>query len=111
MHLARLTTFDYKTDLSARAFTNQVMVNSRNGQQRRNGSLVAHYAPIGEKDNAISFGDRFARSAAKVVQCTLEAALAIVCGEQHRQCYRPESGEPRIAQMLQLFEFLIGKNW
>ncbi len=87
MHLARLATLDYKTDLSAHAFANQVMMNGRNGEQRWHWRLVARNATIGEQDDAISFGDGLARSAAKVVQCTLEAALAVICRKQHRQRY------------------------
>ena len=46
MHLARLARLDHKTDVRARAFLDQVMVQTAHRQQHRDGRVMLVNAPV-----------------------------------------------------------------
>src|ERR1700730_19103013 len=112
MHLARLSAFDHKADLSPRAFANQMVMNAGNGEQRGDGRASAIEFPVGQNDDVVTIDDSCAGLVTQVVDRSGQAASTFANVVKHRQRDRfeamlaPWSGG--IAKQSQLFQLLVG---
>ena len=66
MHLARLAGFDHQPDRRAQALADQVMVNGRAGEQRRNRDALGAGAAVGQDDDVDAFAHGCFRASAQV---------------------------------------------
>jgi hypothetical protein len=57
MDLARLAALQDEADPGARALADQVVVNTRDGQERRDRGVVAVDAAVGQDDEIVAVGD------------------------------------------------------
>ena len=85
MHLSRFPALDHQSHLSARALTNQMMVNTGNGEKRRDWSSFPGHATVGENDDAVTFGDGGIRLATQLIQSLFEASPTHTRVEEHRK--------------------------
>src|SRR5215510_4511722 len=114
MYLARLATLDNQTNLRARAFANQVMMNSSNCEQRGYRRHLRSDVAIGEDDEIVTRLDRCARLLAKIVDRGSETISTLTQAKDHLQRHRLETRLPPsavgIAEQSQLFQFAVSQN-
>ena len=90
-NLAYLAAFYNKGGLYTLAYTNKVMVNGRNGQQRGDSCVFAVDVSIREDDVVYAFVHTGFCLFAKVVDSLTKTALALLYVEQHGQFLRIET--------------------
>ena len=77
VYLARLSGFDNNRSTQTGALFNQVMVQSRASQQRRNRSLFLRDATVGENEDNLTFFDVFIGQGKDFVQGLFQASATL----------------------------------
>src|SRR5260370_20488400 len=85
MHFARLAACQDQPDFRPGAFSNEMVMQPRDGEQRGNWRVVAIDAAIREDDDVMSGGDGLAGLPAESVQRTFQSDRALVHFEQNGQ--------------------------
>ena len=108
MHdLARLAGFNDEGHLSARFFTNQVVMHGGEREQAGDGGVVPIDAAVGENQQRVSGLDGQRGAAAQLIEPALQAARAFFHGEQHGQGIGQKIAARDAAQ---LFQVGVGQN-
>src|SRR4029450_4558801 len=99
MHLARLTALDYKSNLRACAFANQVMMYAGYGEQRRYWRQLAGHVAVRQKERAETALYGSARLAAHIVERPFQTTRAFIHFIDHWQSYGFETRNSALSEM------------
>ncbi len=91
MDFARLAGFEDEARQGAGAGPDEVMVDGRDGEERRHGGFVGVVAAIREDDDVVAFSDRLRRAVAEGFDGLAEAGSAVADAVQGRQRDRLEA--------------------
>ena len=107
MHLARLAGFEHQPDAPPRALADQVVMQPRRRQQRRNRRVFAVHALVGENQHRGAVGDGLIRRLAQYLQRRFQPGLAVRCLEDDGQ---GGGGKPNIPAAAQFLYLSIGQD-